>query len=503
MAASNPAALAAIIPMAAGAAVGNVPGNSTQGAMYRGGVPMLGLWAQWYGNAAPTERLVLPPNSTEAERVRLRNSYSLSPKKAIQTSSSGTSDTGQMMHLPTRDILRQARGALTPYDRYITWTPADQRWKEVEFIGAGAHPRVPALHVGTWQDYVTIGETTRLFKYLQDLGTPNQYLIIGAGSHCSIQALSSELGRDLSLGDLDRLAKELPDLKVADFVAYRMDFADLKFGDLEVGDARYGGVDHGYAKLFRKWLDYWLQGKESRVLEMPKVQLYVQGRGWVSGERWPLPETKFTKYFLGSNFTSLRAPSTGTLSVSLPKHDMLDSYLYDPALPTPSLSDLEIPFVALDQRPSEARKDVLTYTSSLLEQPVTIAGPVEVVLYVSSSAKDTDFFVKLVDVYPNGKAIELSEDAFRVRYREGFDRKVLMQPGKVYQIRLANMVAGVRFQKGHRIRLDISSSSFPLYERNLNTGGNNYDETSWVIAENSIHSGRRYPSYVVLPVQPD
>jgi putative CocE/NonD family hydrolase len=122
---------------------------------------------------------------------------------------------------------------------------------------------------------------------------------------------------------------------------------------------------------------------------------------------------------------------------------------------------------------------------------VTIAGPIEVVLYVSSSAKGTDFMARLVDVYPDGKSINLTDDAFRVRYRDGFDKKVLMRPGEVYPIRLTNMVTAIQFAKGHRIRLDISCSSFPLYERNLTTGGNNYDETEWVVAENSIHHGVR------------
>ena len=151
----------------------------------------------------------------------------------------------------------------------------------------------------------------------------------------------------------------------------------------------------------------------------------------------------------------------------------------------------------------EIRKDVLVYATAPLEKPVTIAGPIEVVLYVSSSAKDTDFFVKLIDIYPDGKAINLSNDAFRVRYREGFDKKVLMRSGEIYKVSLPNMVTAARFQKGHRIALQVTSSDFPFYERNLNTGGNNYDETTWVVAENSIHHGPRQPSHVVLPVLPD
>jgi uncharacterized protein len=159
--------------------------------------------------------------------------------------------------------------------------------------------------------------------------------------------------------------------------------------------------------------------------------------------------------------------------------------------------------MAVDQRDVEMRRDVMSYTTPTLKTPVTVAGPIDVLLYVSSSAKDTDFVVKLIDVYPDGKAINLGDDGFRVRYREGFDKKVLMRPGEVYPIRFTNMVTGNYFPAGHRIRLDVTSSNFPSYERNLNTGGNNYDETTWVTAENSIHHSAAHPSQVILPIIPN
>jgi uncharacterized protein len=158
--------------------------------------------------------------------------------------------------------------------------------------------------------------------------------------------------------------------------------------------------------------------------------------------------------------------------------------------------------MALDQRPLESRRDVLTYTTPALTEDTTVAGPIEVVLYVSSSARDTDFIVKLVDVAPDGTAINLADDGFRVRYRESFERPVMMEQGQVYEIRLTNMVTGNRFAAGHRIRINVTSSAFPIYERNLNTGGNNFDETTWVVAENTVHHSEQYPSRVVLPIIP-
>jgi uncharacterized protein len=484
MAASHPPGHAAMIPISAGMAVGDVPGNATQGAMYRGGVPMIGLWPFWYANIARTERLVLPADSSQEQRVRLRTSKPPIRNWSDMSFFDPKSENGlrQLKHLPSQEILRNAGVALTPLDHYWSWTPADARWKAVERIGIGAKPRVPALQVESWHDQA-VGEATRLFKYLQDLGTPNQYLIIGAGPHCTSmsEGLADESAKRTAWG-ITRLSH-------------------LKFGDLEIGDARYGGLDRGYSKLFLDWFGYWLNGQQGRLTQMPKVQLYVMGKGWIAGDQWPLKETRFTKYFLSANRASPQRMSM--LSTSRPSGDQQDSYLYDPGSPAPSLGLGDWDMNAFDQRPVEARKDVRVYSTPPLEKRVTIAGPIEVVLYVSSSAKDTDFMVKLVDVYPDGKAINLSEDAFRVRYREGFDKKVLMQSGQVYKITLPNMVTAVRFAKGHQIRLDISSSSFPFYERNLNTGGNNYDEARWVVAENSVHLGSRYPSHVILPVLPD
>ncbi len=467
-AASNPPGFAAMVPEGAGTAVGNVPGNETRGAFYRGGVPSLGVWAWWYADWGPNDRLLLPPNSTQQQRIWLADRNTAARTKGVLDGS----DLAPFMRLPSVDVTRAVGAPDTPFNKYITWSPGDKRWNEVEQIGAGAKPRVPALHVTTWHD-IGAGETARLFKYLQDLSTPNQYLIIGAGPHCATS--SDEKG-----------------------------FADLKFGDLHLGDARYGAMDRGYATLYFKWFDYWLRGVQNQVTEMPKVQLYVMGQGWISSDRWPLEKARPVKYYLSGDSTSSGArPGSGLLLTRPTERNGKQSYLHDPSVPVPSLGGGCCSAGAYDQRPVEARRDVLVYSTPPLDKPVTIAGPVEVVLYVSSSAKDTDFMVRLVDVYPDGKAINLSDDAFRVRYREGFDKKVLMRSGEVYEIRLGNMVTAVRFAEGHRIRLDISSSSFPEYERNLNTGGNNYDETEWIVAENSVHHGGRHSSHVVLPVLPD
>ena len=157
---------------------------------------------------------------------------------------------------------------------------------------------------------------------------------------------------------------------------------------------------------------------------------------------------------------------------------------------------------AYDQRNVEAREDILVFTTPVLEAGVEVTGPMEVVLYVSSTAKDTDFTAKLVDVYPDGTAYNVEEGILRARYREGYDKQLWMESGKVYEIRIDLQATSNYFGPGHRIRLEIASSSFPRFDRNLNTGGDNYSETEWVVAKNTVHHSKKYPSHVILPVIP-
>jgi putative CocE/NonD family hydrolase len=322
---------------------------------------------------------------------------------------------------------------------------------------------VPALHLTTWHDGTPI-ETIRFFDYLQQQGAPHQHLIIGAGPHCTFWSEEQH--------------------------------GDFTVGDLHLGDVRYGGRDHGYRQLFGDWFDHWLNGAENAIAELPPVQLYVMRHGWVTSDRWPLPGVRPTRWYLGRGVGRIGALTTGA-----PEQPCRDTYVYDPDAPLLALGGTyDEGGPARDQSSSEGRGDVLLYETAPLERPLTLCGPIEVVLHVSSSARDTDFIVKLIDVHPDGKAINLDEDAFRVRYRDGFDRKALMEPGEVYALALANMVTGIVIPPGHRIRLQIASSEFPAYERNLNTGGDNFDETAWVVAENTVHHGPPHPSHVVLPL---
>ena len=155
---------------------------------------------------------------------------------------------------------------------------------------------------------------------------------------------------------------------------------------------------------------------------------------------------------------------------------------------------------SFDQRPVEARADVLVYTSEPLTKAMNVTGSVRVTLFVSSDAKDTDFMIKLIDVYPDGRAYNVDDSMQRVRYRDGYDKEVFMEEGKVYELEVSPMTTSNVFLPGHRMRLEVSSSNFPRFARNLNTGGNNFDESKGIVAHNTIHHSKEYPSQIRLPI---
>ena len=156
---------------------------------------------------------------------------------------------------------------------------------------------------------------------------------------------------------------------------------------------------------------------------------------------------------------------------------------------------------AFDQQKMETRNDILVYTTEPLESGVEVTGSIETTLYVSSDVRDTDFTIKLIDVYPDGRAFNLDETIQRVRYREGYDKEVFMEAGGIYKLELTPMSTSNYFAAGHRIRIEVSSSNFPRFTRNLNTGGNNYNESEGVIAHNKVHHSASHPSQIRLPIR--
>ena len=283
-----------------------------------------------------------------------------------------------------------------------------------------------------------------------------------------------------------------------------------KHGDLDFGE--HANVDRASVEL--RWFDYWLKGIDSGITDDPPVSVFVMGRNeWKQADAYPLPGTKYTKLYLDSRGKANSYRGNGKLRWDLasdesgPDRYRPDRYRYSPLHPVPSLGGANCcgaptPAGPRDQRPVERRNDVLVYTSDYLKQPVEVVGPVKVVLYASSDALDTDFVAKLVDVYPDGKAYNLCEGLLPARYREGLEAPKLLEPGQVYEFTIEMIGTANVFLPGHRIRVDITSSHFPQFARNLNTG-QPFGVTDKVkIATQTIHHTKAQPSHVLLPVIP-
>jgi len=258
---------------------------------------------------------------------------------------------------------------------------------------------------------------------------------------------------------------------------------DVSFGEAAVWDLAGEHV---------RWFDYWLKGIDNGVDREPALRYFVVGSGeWKQATTWPLPDVGERMLFLAGD---------GKLADSVAANDQTDEYIYDPCDPTPTIWTQAVVPTVNDRRTADHRRDVLRYVTEPLAEDVEIAGVVEVRLFASSSARDTDFFAHLSDDDPEGIAMEVAYGMVRARHRNGLDREELIEPGEVveYVIRLTSIAC--RFRKGHRIRMEIASSSFPHYDRNHNTGGNDLFEADMVVATQRIYRGAEHPSAVALPV---
>jgi putative CocE/NonD family hydrolase len=221
---------------------------------------------------------------------------------------------------------------------------------------------------------------------------------------------------------------------------------------------------------------------------------------------WPPRGARPVTYYLSSERGANSRLGDGRLVPAPARRAVRDTFAYDPLNPVPSYggnvccTGNAVQAGSMDQQKMEERRDILVYSTDPLTEGVEVSGPVEVTLFVSSNAKDTDFTVKLIDVYPDGRAYNLDETIQRVRYREGYDKEVFMEPGKTYEVKLGPLNTSNWFAPGHRIRVEISSSNFPRFDRNLTTGGRNYDEKVPFTALNAVHNGRATPSRITLTV---
>jgi putative CocE/NonD family hydrolase len=225
---------------------------------------------------------------------------------------------------------------------------------------------------------------------------------------------------------------------------------------------------------------------------------------WRSESEWPLARTRFTPYYLHSGGRANSHFGDGALSPAMPADEPPDRYDYDPADPVPTLggqSMIESPG-PLDRRPVERRDDVLVYSTDPLPHDVEVTGPIEVVLYATSSAVDTDFAATLVDVHPGGLAVSICEGIRRARFRDSLEHTTPIEPERAYEYRISLWETSNLFKAGHRIRLEITSSNFPRFDRNLNSGEDLATGTRVTIAHQTIHHTAAHPSHILHPVIP-
>ena len=337
----------------------------------------------------------------------------------------------------------------------------DDYWKEV----GGPLPLekidIPVFHIAGWYDTEMTPGVINSYRKIKDSGSALQKLLIGPWIHS---------------GDMMNVV-----------------------GQLDFGLAA-AGMLADVTGMHIRWFDRWLKGASNGVAEEPPVHIFIMGDNvWRDENEWPLSRTKYTScYFHGGGQANSRS-GDGALSYTIPGEEPSDSFLYDPRNPAPSN---EMGMGAFDQQLIENRHDILVYTSMPLEADTEVTGPVRVKLYASSSAVDTDFTGKLVDVWPEGAAYIVAEGIVRARYRRSASKSELLKPGEVYEYDIDMGVTSNVFKAGHRIRVEISSSNFPKWERNLNTGNTMGEDAGSQIAAQTIYHDSRRASHIVLPVIP-
>jgi putative CocE/NonD family hydrolase len=388
-----------------------------------------------------------------------------------------------LWHLPVMDLLKSVDGPkgifadpapVATGGRMIQRAPNDPAWYKGGLYHDDEPFGVPSLWLMSWYD-VSIGPNLALFNHVsKNAKDPevanNQLALVAPVTHC----------------------------------AYRRATEETIVGERNLGDARFD-----YDALIYGWFDYWLKGEKNGITETtPKVQYYTMGMNkWQSSGTWPPEGAEMVTYYLTSSGKANSIFGDGKLTTAeVGTEDHADRFTYDPANPVTSYggnvccTGNAITAGSFDQQKMEARQDILVYTTDPLAEGAEVSGTIEITLYVSSDAKDTDFTVKLVDVHPDGRAYNLDETILRARYREGYDKQVFMEAGQVYELPISPMSTSNYYPAGHRIRIEVSSSNFPRFTRNLNTGGNNYDETEGVVAHNAVHHSRQYPSQIRIPI---
>jgi putative CocE/NonD family hydrolase len=381
--------------------------------------------------------------------------------------------------LPVIDLDKTVLGKENPYWRsWIEHPNNDAFWERANFLDRLKDVRIPVFHQSGWFDGDGIGSKLNYLRMISH-DHPHQKLVLGPWGH------TSEAHR--RVGDRDFGPEAIVDLP----------------------------------RAYLRWFDYWLKGIDNGIVDEPLVSIFVMGSNqWLHGEKYPLARTRFEKWYLRSGGAANTSHGDGVLTSESPIGDSPpDRYVYDPGDPTPnpdyyeeteeeekktkSVEEKKAARKAHHRRITEARRDILVFTSNPFDEPLTFAGPLSAVIYAASSARDTDWFVRLMEVDKAGSIFPLVEGKIRARFRLSTRAPELLEPGETYRYDIDLWQTGITIPAGHRLRVEICSASFPLFSRNLNTGGHNEKETDYVAAEQTVYHDAERPSHILLPVIPN
>ena len=457
-----------------GAGVGKVGPYWEQGNWYRGGAMQM-LFITWIYGEQNQVRPMFPKDTPKEDLIAASRLFDLAPRMPPVDWDKA------LWHLPTQDILKSVEGPRGIFaDRMPVETggmmqqrePASDAWRKGGLWHDDMKLNLPGLWFMSWYD-VSVGPNLEMFNHVRRTASAavrdQQWAIIAPVAHCSYTRASEH----------------------------------TMVGERDMGDARLDYNDIMYA-FFDKFLKGDANGK---IEKMSKVTYYTMGSNkWQTSDVWPPAGAQPMTFHLASAGKANSLTGDGQLTAAPPDTDAPDAFTYDPMNPVMSYggnvccTGNAIQAGAFDQRKMESRNDILVYTTEPFKDGVELSGPIVPTLYVSSDAKDTDFTIKVIDVYPDGRAYNLDETIQRMRYRDGYAKKVWMEKDKVYKVTFQPLTTSNYFAPGHRLRIEVSSSNFPRFDRNLNTGGNNYDEAKGVVAHNAVHHSKQYPSSITISV---
>ena len=366
-----------------------------------------------------------------------------------------------LMHLPLSDLpQRLGCGDVRLWDRWIGHPTLDAYWRAHAVTTNIANVKAPVLQISGWYD-----DSRGPIDYTDALervpGHPFIRLVMGAGAHKGVDYVAGEFG-----------------------LQSRVDTRMLQL----------------------RWFDHYLLGKDNGVDREPPVDIFVFGdNAWRKEQAWPIARAIPTSWYVSSSGRANTSGGDGVLDTLPPTGAAADTFTYDPANPTPFLIDSRELETSLNEDYTSlnaSRRDMLVFTSQPLTKPLEVTGQMIATLWAASDALDTDWDVMLLDVFPGGHAERVQDGVARARFRKGFDRQVLLTPGAVERYDVDLWFTSRVFEPGHRLRVTISSALFPKYDRNLNTGGNNERDSTFVVAHQRLMHDAAHPTHVTLPVVP-